>query len=317
MTTDFRTSSPSTKRVVRNVVLLAVLIASLLAAWTYIVSIKGAARRRGAEIVAEIRQRGLSALAPPEPIRWYLRQVQAVQGPARSGWRAVVTGVDEGGLHNGFDVRVSRTLTGRAGTWERWSLDEHATHSRYWAGKVTIEGNTVSAALTTTIDFKDGRVAAVQYLGGQRCHSQSPAPDNYLPEGCLDIATVLMLGRNKPIQFNLILNELGPTDQAIRFSTCGMRKARQLLPLNTDAVDAVQISYPDIRHDAFQVAFLDGEGRLIEVKSRGVTETLVPEAMRQQFPVADEQLLREIFKAAHNAPWPDEAADAPATDDAE
>ena len=197
------TDSAKTKMVIRTLLLGVLLAASVAAALGYTVL----RRKEAGDIVAELRDRGLSSFHPAEPVRLWYRQTQPdTVGTLVIGWRAI-TWVADGEFFRG--TRINYTLPNN-GSWEFWILNEDATEGTYYAGVFTYSAETWIIRLTTAVRLADGQVTVAQRIGAETVTSTAEAPNNYLPEGAVDAAIQLMLDRRGRATFSTFSNNLPP-----------------------------------------------------------------------------------------------------------
>ncbi|GAF76610.1 unnamed protein product, partial [marine sediment metagenome] len=130
-------------------------------------------------------------------------------------WRSTFSLQRADGSFEGIDIVVSRRAEGTTATWEWWGLNADATKGQYRAG--TVLGSTMGWWMLkdTDIGLTEGRVSARQ---GSEWESQTRAPDNYLPEGTLELVLRLVAQQRTRAQFKLILNSLPPVGQTTRFA---------------------------------------------------------------------------------------------------
>ncbi|MGC9454968.1 MAG: hypothetical protein ACP5HU_08885 [Phycisphaerae bacterium] len=190
--------------------LIAVLMFALLAvatgsAWLIVQQRRGP-HDRGAELVEELHERGLSA--------WWQRLPQARWSLVRRGGRTIGWQVqlrlptDDGGFE-GLTLRLLRGEAGSGGYWEHWALNDSATAGEYRAGEIGISGDRTLTSNRTLIVLSEGVVRAEQTIRF-RVSSRAPAPENYAPEGTLPLLRRMAAEAGGEIAFRIVFNEQGP-----------------------------------------------------------------------------------------------------------
>ena len=204
--TETHYSSPSRRSPLLAPVLLAILAASVAAAWWATGLHKGQSQR-GAEIVAEIRDRGLGHFWPDASVHWYVIH----RGQDRVGWEARSVTPTGGGNYEGLTARVM-IRAAESSTWEQWALSADARRGVYVAGELHLSSQgTVLGESNTTIKLADGTVEANQMIEGNYYQSRAAAPENYLPEGTSVLAMRLVAEQQDEANFRMIVNELAPS----------------------------------------------------------------------------------------------------------
>ncbi len=184
------TKSPRARRLLLALLLVGVLAAAVAAAW--VMDLR--ARRRvwrAADIMAEIRSRGLGAFWPERAVvEWYLRQDP--RGPI--GWRATARWATRDGGFAGVDLLIDRSGSGV----EQWTLDPSAGRGTYDA---TAQDETSYSR--TQVLLTDGRVQVAQSSGDT---AESPEPPNYIPEGLLELVVRRVGQRRTDGLFKIVFN---------------------------------------------------------------------------------------------------------------
>jgi hypothetical protein len=302
----------------RAILLALLLVASTSGAWAYARHLRHATVDRGVDLLAQIRRQGVGDLYGGASERWYVLEILGRTARQPIGWRIAMVAPRSDGTVHGFDLSVFPFSDGaRRGSWERWSLNADATEGRYIAGALEVEAEQWIIARDTLIELADGVVTMEQTISNQVLHSRSDVPDNYVPEGALELVLALMLDQPDPTAMQLILNDQPPIDGRPDFQPLTMRHAR-LERSNRPVVDAaVQIS---VAGQNVEVVFLNQQGQ-IDSKRRQyggavLEETRSPTmAVQSLFQGATD--LRDTVLAAVESQWqatsPDHApADPPA-----
>ncbi len=191
-----------------------ILAAAVGAAWLLAAS-AGRRVRAGREIIEEIRAGGLGKLWPREPrIDWYLIH----NGPKPVGWRAAARARTEEGQFVGVDMDALPGVE----SLENWFLNADATEGRY-VGVERAGGRRIGQ---TRITLADGQVEVFQYLPRVPpgiFRARSPAPENYLPEGMLELAVRRTAARRAEAQFKLVFNERPNPQGQVDYGTLRFR----------------------------------------------------------------------------------------------
>jgi hypothetical protein len=186
------------------------LVATGIARWL-VYSRRGPARR-AAGILNEIRREGLSAHWEPYTEHWFLHR----RAGQVMGWSATVRVRFKDGDFGGIDVSVD-SRSG-VGIWEWWRLSPNATEGQYEAGAIKPRALPWEAPIDvhTTINLEAHRVS-VKQLFGEWVPSGAPIPENYLPEGTMELG-VWMAGQGRTeARFKFIDNDIPPMGGTTRF----------------------------------------------------------------------------------------------------
>lgn len=190
--------------VIVAVLMLLVLLGSTVLAW-WISKKRSAGILRGAELLAELRSKTVSAIWKPQPAKWYL----LVANNKPVGWRVKFIAQKED-VFEGMDV-VARYENNRpaGGQWERWTLNNDAAESRYVAGSFNL------AAPRTQIELSGGWVKTIQPVHVRPGaimlkESIAAAPENYMPEGSAEALFVLLAEKKTSADFKTIVNDIPP-----------------------------------------------------------------------------------------------------------
>jgi len=204
MTGPFGNSSKGVRLVALNVILLAILVAAVGAAW--LLAQPRPADLRAEEIVAEIRRTGLAAYWPEAALTWYVRST----GERIAGWRGEIVVPGPDGTFHGLNVVVTGTALRTRGNWERWTLNADATEGTYSAGEFAQTTRGLRSTTDTKISLEDGQVTAFQRIKGYPFETRGPAPAGYLPEGTMGIARRLVARHKAKARFRMIYNAVPP-----------------------------------------------------------------------------------------------------------
>ncbi len=190
------------------VAMLAALALTAGGAWLLVYVNEGPARL-GAEIVSQIQREGLSEF-------WSETRQEYWRVNGENWWYVLRFQLEDGGFA-GVRIRETRVRQVRTprglrvvplATWEIWTLNQDATEGDYQAG--TFGPGSISR--DTRIQYRDGKVKASQFEDSptKRTRTEAAAPDNYVPEGALELARGLVARKDSPAAFQWILNSRRP-----------------------------------------------------------------------------------------------------------
>jgi len=191
------------------VVLFAVLLASTALAW-WLARIRRPSTEQGAEILAGIRSRKLSAFWTGTSEQWFL----ARKGNIAVSWRLAWREPSEDGHYSGLDVFP--VPGSPQAYWEHWTLNADATEGHYTAGTVTRGPIGFVVQADTQIDLRKGRITAVQQIEGKQYRSSTSAPPEYLPEGTLLLAASRVAAQKGRGGFVMVSNQTPPEGDRTR-----------------------------------------------------------------------------------------------------
>ena len=279
--------------------MLSVLLIGVGVAWL-LVRKAGQAPVRGAEIMTQLHSTGLPALWRNEPpIQWYLIHT----GKRALGWRVLMKRPRSDGGFDGLDVVITRRPTGTSGNWERWTLNSDATDGDYEAAEFVRRPGSWTIKPDARIRLKDGTVYFEHAGGGS---GQTPAPENYVPEGTLELVYYLAGQESSRARFQTVFNQLPPEGRQIRFGQIAVADVN-----STGKGVQVTVKSAAPRGDSSVLSF-DDRGRLI-----GRTHGNIEEAAASQqevlnvFPGAlgDIKRIMKVSKFAPSLPSPEEDAE--------
>ncbi|MDY6913688.1 MAG: hypothetical protein SVT52_04435 [Planctomycetota bacterium] len=268
------------RRTVRSVVLLGVLLGSVAVAW-WLVRSRSGYQHRGADILAQIRSRGLDAFWKEEQaIEWF-----AIRSDKELiGWRAMARFRRP---DKGFEgISIAFTPKGSIRSWEHWSLNADATENNYLAGPLLPGPAGLIPLPNTRIQLADGRILVQQRIKGRKYQSHVDVPDNYLPEGMLTLAASAVAREKTSATFQLVFNETPPRRQTTYLGLVEMEYAGQAASENNGGC-RVTFRYSGRRELAFTYV-LGADGRVLRVSHPKYDEAAVGQ--------------EEITKAFPNAP---------------
>lgn len=280
------------RRVLLSVLMLAVLAAAIGGAWLLQVGSTQRARA-GAEIIRQIRSKGLAHYWDDGPrIDWYLRTDKSQP----RGWRATVRQRTAEGNFRGWMVNLRAAPGGAASETivEAWVLNEAATQGSY-VGTV-MEGP--FEKLRTEISLGNGEVQVRQ---GPDAHARTPAPDNYIPEGASAIAVRQVAAERGQGQFKMIFDQIPIDRRDVRFSTVRIRHAGRGQTQAGAPTDLVRMTYRE--WGKYEQTFeLDQEGNLLSIEHHGGLrfERITQEELIRRFPDAPNTVQRLIRLPVRN-----------------
>jgi len=246
------------------VVMLGVLVLTVAAAWL-LVQTRGAGIDRGANLLADVRERGLSAFWGEQPHEAWFLFTSADGEPL--GWRrSLRIRVQDGYL--GEDQAV---LTNGTQWREGWQITDDALVGRY--SSALESPNLPSGFLKVGIDLREDRVYVSSSAAGEP--AASPAPANYVPEGLLDLALYLAGRQDGGVDLDTISNIAAVHAGRVRFVTIQVKASEE----------GVRVSGPDriYRFDESgelqSLRHVDDESQWLRV-SRDELAELFPEVLR-------------------------------------
>ena len=292
------------KRSLLAVVMLVVLLVSVGVAWV-LGELADRRVKSAVATLAAVRRDGL-AKHWPERLRldWDLSYAGDEADP--SGWRAAIRGRGDQGEFAGMVVHVS----GQEYQLETWVLNADATSGYYDA----LRG--VGWPLPDTSIKLDDGVVTVAPHGGKRFPGRGQAPDNYLPEGTLELAVALVAAWRGNAQFALVFNERSNVGGRVEFGTVRMRYVGKGPTRQGKETRRVRVGFGGRRQgeQEYQVG-PDGEVLARSVLGRRFV-AVGEEELRGRFPEAPNivgQLLPERLRII----WQRERMGAPPDDDSE
>jgi len=196
-------------------VMLAILAASTVLAWTLTLPGAGASAR-GAEIIAQLRKDTLDNYwTAADDVRYF---VCFKFGGAPNRWRidirnATPSDTYSGGLTMGIAKGITQTST--------WKLRSDMSQGSYVA---------TSDLVTTRIAIDDQRVAVVRTPPGLKQKADAARPDNYVPEGALPLVLRLAAIGGREAAVKMIFDDFAIENGRINFVTA------RLTPMGQTAV---------------------------------------------------------------------------------
>jgi len=204
------------RRSLPTIVLLGVLLASLGAAYLT-VHVRRAPLREAADILEEIRSRGLSRYWGKSEVRFFQTDATA-RGPGGAivnGWEMFVRqrGAEGGfqGIRIRFDPTIRHTtqpdpripLAVRRSVvlWEHWRLNWNATRGEYEAGYCLMDGS--EFVTNKTVRWSDGhlRETSLPEEPTKKRSVEVATDDRFLPEGLEPLVRLLVAARGTTAQF--------------------------------------------------------------------------------------------------------------------
>ncbi len=187
-----------------SLVLLAILVGSVLAAWSLVRS-RQAPAARAKDLLRGIRDKTLSPYwGSQELSRWYLVRDSSGQAvgfmvrarkPAGKGYSGI-TLLRIGGLQQG----------------ESWTIDPAATQGFYTA---TLGGRDLP---DTQITLRDGQVIVTKPWAGSTSQATSPVPANYIPEGLLPLLAAQVSRTSAEVRFCFTYNPESLVENSVHFT---------------------------------------------------------------------------------------------------
>jgi len=204
--------------------LLAPAMALLLAvfcglAWWYAHAATAAGRKAAAEIIANVRDRGLEPYVTPRhgQVRWYRRsmtvqqrvsdrmgRIGVLEQSVTIGWRAEIMVSyphDEfGWLEAVFDQSAPSSYEGQ---WHRWRLNNEMTSGSVFGGSLLVGPDGVVVTGGLIAEIRPGSVSLARN-GDSEAAKQVDTGDSFLPPGILSMVGSVMLAKESAGLFNLL-----------------------------------------------------------------------------------------------------------------
>jgi hypothetical protein len=295
------------------VAMLAALALTAGGAWLLVYVNEGPARL-GAEIVSQIQSEGLSEF-------WSQTREEYWRVNGEDWWYFLRFELEDGGFAG---VRIRRQTGARqvvspngtqvipTGYWEIWTLNRDATEGDYQAGSF----GPGRIYRDTRIQYSDGKVQASQFedTPGKRTKTEGAAPNNYVPEGALELARSLVARKDSPAAFQWILKDRRPFG-----STPDFLSVRYEPGQSVQGPDGTELREVITRHEMRQqqgvlvtmekTFYINPEGNEVRVSEKIIAQDqilasedrrLVPpeEARESQMPKRLKALAREILGRA-------------------
>ncbi|MCK4626960.1 MAG: hypothetical protein KAV00_16730 [Phycisphaerae bacterium] len=245
----------------------------------------------GAQIIRQIREKGLGNYWPDKlQIDWFLVQAYG----ETIGWKASARGEIANGKFVGVNMEV---LPNRRHSHEIWTLNPDATIGTYHADFRAADGSDFK----TDIFLKDGVVKVRQHAGGAGtpvAHSQ--APENYLPEGTLQLAVQRVAESRANAQFAMVFNEQAIIDDIVEFGTLRMEYTGKKKNQQGQDVNRVELSEVRMGKKHKIVYDLDKKGKILVVYGEKMQWTSAgKQDVQKAFPNAPQLLQQMLLIASH------------------
>jgi hypothetical protein len=199
----------SVRAAIRSLVLLALLGGSVATAWV-LSAHYGREARLGAEILDTLRKEGLTERWGDQPLeQWYLIR----QAGRPTGWKRISRQpVENGYVGQISQWNISQNPAERYGV--TWQLSNDMQRGHYDAQTfqliVTPGGVRSHQSSETAIDLQAGRVEVLQQMGKGLFQSTGRAPENYIPEGTLELVLAEVARRKETAEFQMIIDSIPP-----------------------------------------------------------------------------------------------------------
>lgn len=269
-----------------------VLLLSMGVAWL-LVRTRSLLVGQGGDIIARIRGHGLGHYwGKGRQTDWYLHHND--RGVA--GWGVSVRLRKADGRFEGLNVVFQDGRLAR----EHWRLDNRAGEGYYEALQELPRDPRLPRVLRTTITLTNGKIKLLHRPANVT--GEAKAPDNYGPEGMLDLACYVAARGDSPARFAVVFNLEVPKDGTVRFGSIVAKDAKQ-------TEDGWQVTIAPRTAGGQEIGtkklLFDDTGRLIRRTSEDGEDRLVSqEQVREHFPHAP-QYLSALLRAA-KMPEPDE-----------
>lgn len=258
-----------------GIVMLLVLLGSVGIAYLIV---RSAHRQtnQGSAIIAAMRSGTLTPHWRNQPqVQWYKRVMRA--GAPR--WRAVIHHVSpDGDFVTGGDVIFAYDPYAPT-SWEFWKLSPDASSGWYEASNASIR-------------LADGKVSVFR-PDSKLQRTQGDAPENYIPEGTMNLACYLTARAGKPAQFRLILNSYIPQTADATFIAINVDNI-----VSTNTGWRVTKSFPG--QEADETLFFDKTGRLLKIESTSTADRPVDE---NEVPTPFKDTIAKLIIALDKMDW--------------
>ncbi len=268
----------------RSLLALAMLGVLLLATGTAWLLTRSAGTRvnAAAQIVQAIRDKHLASYwGADERTQWMLMYAnQKVMG-----WRVLQQRPAEEGFAGGEIEVVVQGGHVAAQAKSYWKLSDDARTGNYLSTLAAGGGKRI-----TQILLGEGKVTVVQQAGMGPLKAVSPAPANYLPEGTMMLAALLVAQRGADAQFVQIDDAQPNLGSEVRFSPIRMRYQGKLSQKDGSEVYEVLKTYADRPSEKLR---LGADGRIAAIVSDGELDLAASEEeVTKHFGTVPGQLLQ-------------------------
>ena len=189
--------------------MVSILGVSMLIAWG--MSAGGSAgTETGRDIIEQIQRDGLARHWRGPLEQWRLI---SVDGKPR-GWTVALRRKLPDGGFEGLDIIFTGSPAAGTGAWEHWKLNAHATEGSYHSAQILTLRGQWSSTPDAAITLSDARVLVAQPKFGR---SEADAPENYIPEGAVELACYLTARDGRRGRFTAVFNSDRPSDGRVRF----------------------------------------------------------------------------------------------------
>lgn len=250
------TDTTSLRRSLLALAMLAVLLLSTGAAWL-LTRAAGTRANAGAEIVKAIRGKGLASYwGTAQRTEWML--VYANENVI--GWRVEQQRPDEEGYAGGeVEVAVQGGQVA-AQAMSNWHLGDDVRTGSYLSNMASVNGKRI-----TQIRLGEGKVMVRQQPATGTAQAASAEPANYLPEGTMMLAALLVAQRGLDAQFATIDDSQPFQGGEVRFMAARMRYQGKLRQKDGSEVYEVLLAYAD----SSQKLRLTADGRIAAIVGEG------------------------------------------------
>lgn len=279
------------RKTLRTLVLLGLLILAALGAWAMVRS-GDALSAQGADLVAELWQRGLASWWSDEPeVHWWLRTAEGdISGFAVEYRHRLADGRFQGG-----QLRVQAEQSVAQRYFSRWTLTPDASQGTYTGQSILELPNGQTVAVDAKIEMTPQKLLVDQRMNGQVLTSSALVPSNYIPEGTMDLLVGLAAERGTEARFVFISDSQPPRGRRPDFVKHTVSPAS----VDPDGQRIVEVSFSG---GSTERITLDDSGQVILREGDGWQERRVAaEEVARHSPQA-RQLLDEQGVPAEAAP---------------
>ena len=267
--------------------MLVVLVASVGIAWM-LERRSDKKTEAGAQIIRQVREKGLGNYWSDKlQIDWFLVQAYG----ETIGWKASAKGKIANGNFVGVDIEI---VPNRSHSHEIWTLNPDATIGNYHAED--------SNGYKTDISLKDGLVKVRRHAGGAGTPvAHSKAPENYLPEGTLQLAVQGVAKARANAQFAMVFNEQAIADDVVEFGTLRMKYVGKKKNSQGKDVNRVTMSKARMGRKHKIVYDLDEKGKILVIYGEKMQWTSAKKQDVQKAFANAPQLLQQMLLIALHA----------------
>ena len=196
----------------------------------------------GENVITEMRQKKLSAFwGEEDSTQWCL-----IRSDGKNvGWEVQYRKISPEGGFGGGAMRILLSAEGPKRMTSRWVLNNEISHGAYISdvsilGQLdTRRGIMLKRPLyAARIEMNAGRLDVEQEIKRVKFVSRADEPDNYIPEGTIDLVSYLVAKRKTQARFKMILDAQPPSEKGITFVNVDIRVS-EINPLSAGGLAAI------------------------------------------------------------------------------